>query len=73
MKILKSLFLSTFIFSFLGWLYVVICSFIFPESMPWKFCHLTPWMRTDTFGIICFVISFISFFLWQVFKSKDVR
>ena len=60
---------TLFIFGLLGWLYIVIVSFVRPETLTIQLTHLTPWIREDTFGIICFAVSFISFFIWNWVKT----
>jgi hypothetical protein len=54
-----------FVFGFLGWMYGVLVQMIHPEWLTIKLSHLTPWIRVDTFTIICFVVSAIGFFVWR--------
>lgn len=68
--ILKSLFLTLFVFGFAGWFYIAVNAWVHPESLPWQLTHLTPWLREDTFGIICFIVSFISFFFWNILREN---
>jgi hypothetical protein len=70
MKIWRSLFLSLFIFGLLGWIYIVLNSEIHPQTLPLQLTHFAPWPREDTFGAACFVVSFISFFVWNLIKKE---
>ena len=69
MKIIKSLSLTLFVFGLLGWLYIAAVALVHPETLPIQLSHLTPWLREDTFGIISFVVSFFSFFIWNLIRK----
>jgi hypothetical protein len=69
-SLIRSLAFSLFIFGLLGWFYIVVTSWIFPASLPLPLSHLTLWIREDTFGIVCFIVSFLSFFVWTFTKQK---
>jgi hypothetical protein len=66
MKITRALSFTTFVFGLLGWLYVVGNAWIHQETLAMPLTHLTPWIREDTFGIICFGVSFVSLFVWKM-------
>ncbi len=70
MKYIKSLSLTGFVFGFAGWVYIALAAMVHPETLPIQLTHLTPWIREDTFGIICFIVSFISFFVWNLTKDQ---
>jgi len=70
-KILKSASLTVFVFGFIGWLYIAVNAWVHPETLSWQLTHLTPWIREDTFGIICFAVSFVAFFVWNVLREKE--
>jgi len=69
--ILRSFFLTLFVFGLLGWLYIVGNAWIHPQSLSWQLTHFVKWPREDTFGAVCFAVSAISFFLWNSLKNKD--
>jgi hypothetical protein len=69
MKILRSLTLTLFVFGLIGWIYIVISATVHPQTLTWPLTHLLPWPREDTFGIICFGTSFVSFFIWNLIKK----
>jgi hypothetical protein len=60
---------SIFLFSTLGGLYIIGNSFFHPQTLPIQLSHLTPWIREDTFGILCWIVSFISFTSWNVIRE----
>ncbi len=45
-------------YSFAGWAYIALNAVVHPESLAWPLTHLLSWPREDTFGIVCFVVSF---------------
>ncbi len=69
MKYLKSLTLTGFVFGFAGWVYIVINATFHPQTLSWQLTHFAPWPREDTFGAICFAVSFVSFFVWNVLRD----
>ena len=68
---IKSLSFTLFDFGFAGWLYIVLSATLHPETLDWQLTHLTPWLREDTFGIISFGVSLISFFVWNLIKYSE--
>ncbi len=70
MKIIRAVSLTLFIYGLLGWFYIVLSTIFHPSTLTIQLTHLTPWIREDTFGILCFVISFIGFFVWNLTKDK---
>jgi hypothetical protein len=69
-KIVESGSLTAAVFGFFGWLYIVVVRFVSPETLTIQLSHLTPWLREDTFGMICFVVSGIGFFVWNILKDR---
>ncbi|MCL5072424.1 MAG: hypothetical protein M1308_16265 [Actinobacteria bacterium] len=69
-KIVKAASFTFFIFGLLGWLYIVAVALVHPETLSIQLTHLAPYPREDTFGIICFIVSFISFFIWNLVKDN---
>jgi hypothetical protein len=70
MKIIKAVSMTLFVFGLLGWLYIVLNATVHPHTLSWPLTHLASWPREDTFGIICFAVSFISFFAWNLVKDR---
>lgn len=70
MKILRSLFLTLSVFGFFGWLYIVGNAEFHPWTLPLPLTHFASWPREDTFGALCFAVSMISFFVWNLIKEE---
>lgn len=70
MKFFRSLFLTLFVFGLLGWVYIVCNSEIHPMTLPLQLTHFFPYPREDTFGEICFLTSFVSFFIYQLLREE---
>jgi hypothetical protein len=60
---------AIFLFSFLGGAYIVVNAWVHPSTLPLQLTHLTPWIREDTFGIICWIVSFFSFLFWNLIRK----
>lgn len=58
-----------FLFGLLAWVYGVLIQLIHPEWLYGGLSHLTPWIRLDTFTIICFFIAAIGFIIWRLAKE----
>ena len=69
MRIIRSLSLTLFIFGLLGWLYLILMLVVYPDTLSMPLTHLLPYPREDTFGMICFAISMVSFFVWRMSKE----
>lgn len=73
MKILRSLFLTLFVFGFLGWIYIAINAEVHPTTLAMSLTHFLPYPREDTFGAFSFLVSMVSFFIWNLIKEKDSK
>jgi small-conductance mechanosensitive channel len=74
MRFIRSLSFTLFVFGLLGWFYIAVNAWVHPETLPLAVTHLTPWLREDTLGIICFIVAFVSFFIWLFTKPmKPIR
>jgi hypothetical protein len=69
-KLIESLSLTLFVFGLLGWLYIAGAALVHPSTLTLPLSHLTQFIREDTFGIICFAVSFISFFIWNLVRKR---
>jgi len=70
-NIIRALSLTGFVFGLLGWIYIALVALIHPVTLSIQLTHLTPWIREDTFGIICFIVSAISFFIYEVMPDGE--
>jgi hypothetical protein len=68
-KLWERILLSVAIYSALGGLYILMNSWVHPKTLPIQLSHLTPWIREDTFGILCWITSFFSFTAWNVMRK----
>ncbi len=55
-----------FLFGLLAWLDGVVIQFTHTDWLPLMVSHLLPWIRTDTFTILMFIVSAVGFFTWRV-------
>lgn len=69
MRILKAASFTLFVFGFAGWVYIVGNAWIHPNTLSMQLTHFLPYPREDTFGAICFGVSIISFFIWNLIKK----
>jgi hypothetical protein len=69
-KIVQAASLTLFIFGLLGWLYIAAVSLVHPKTLTIQLTHFAPWPREDTFGIVSFAVSFVSFFIWNLVKDN---
>ncbi len=69
MRILKAASFTLFVFGLLGWLYIVLNSEIHPWTLSMQLTHFLPFPREDTAGEISFVVSLVSFFVWNLVKD----
>lgn len=72
MKPLSALLITIAIFGFFGWIYVVVIQITHPDFLTIQLSHWTPWLKTDNFGMISFIVSFFSLlgFLLVEFSFK---
>ena len=68
--VFRSLFLSLFVFGFAGWVYIVINSELHMQTLGLQLTHFASWPHEDTFGEICFAVSFVSFFFYVLLKPN---
>jgi len=43
---------------------------VHPETLTIQLTHFAPWPREDTFGVVSFAVSFVSFFIWNLIKDN---
>ncbi len=59
-RTLEAVLITVALYSFAGWLYIALNAIVHPESLHWPLTHLMSWPHEDTFGVLCFAISFAS-------------
>ena len=73
MKTIRAGALTLFVFGFAGWVYIALIAIVHPETLSMGLTHFAPWPREDTFGAICFFVSFLSFFVWNMVKDTSKK
>jgi len=61
-----AIFKTLMVFGFFGWLYIVINSEVHPWTLGLRLTHFWKYPHEDTFGEICFAVSFVSFFIYNL-------
>ncbi len=65
-RVLNTVGLALAIYGFAAWGYVALVALIQPQTLAWRLTHLASWPRTDTFGEISFVVSFLGFIVFRL-------
>ena len=68
-KIIERILFAIALYSFFGGVYICGAALFHPQTLPLQLSHLTPWIREDTFGILSWVVSFISFIIWNLIRE----
>lgn len=58
-----------FVFGFAGWVYIAENAVFHPDTLSRPVTHLLPFPREDTFGIVCFCISFVALFAYMLLRD----
>jgi len=72
LKFLRSVTLSTWLFSLLASVYVVAIQLRYPEALALPVTHHQVWplnIRLDDFGILSFALSWLTFILWSLLND----
>jgi hypothetical protein len=69
-RIIKAATITFFVFGFMAWFYVVMMVMFHAKTLSDPLTHLAPYPRVDTFGLICFLVSMVSFFVWNLAKDE---
>jgi hypothetical protein len=59
------------LYGFAGWVYIVLVRLVQPQTLGLQLTHFATFPHEDTFGEICFVVSFVSFFIHSVLRRVD--
>jgi hypothetical protein len=68
-KVFQSLTLTGFVFGFAGWFYIAENAVFHPITLHLQLTHFYKYPHEDTFGAICFAVSLVSFFIYNLIKS----
>jgi hypothetical protein len=58
-----------FIFGFGGWFYIAENAVFHPITLGWQLTHFYKYPHEDTFGAICFAVSLVCCFAYQLLKD----
>ncbi len=62
--------LAIAIYGFAAWVYVAAVALAEPQTLSWRLTHLASWPRTDTFGEISFLVSFVAFITYRLTRPR---
>jgi hypothetical protein len=68
-RIINAVALAMALYAFAGWAYVSAVALVLPQTLPLQLTHLARWPRTDTFGELCFVVSFVAFIAYLLTRG----
>ena len=69
-KIFQALTLTGCVYGFAGWVYIVINAEVHPWTLGWRLTHFASWPHEDTFGEVCFAVSILCFFCYQLLRER---
>lgn len=72
-KLVRALSFTIFVFGFAGWVYIAENAVHHPATLALPLTHLAPGPREDTFGVICFALSFLGLFLYMYLREDERR
>lgn len=61
------------LYSFAGWVYIALVALVEPNTLGMRLTHFATFPHEDTFGVICFVVSLISYFVHYLLRTGEVR
>lgn len=68
-RILRALSFTIFVFGFAGWVYIAQNASHHPQTLALPLTHFAPFPREDTFGAVCFGLSFIALFVYMYLRE----
>jgi hypothetical protein len=72
-KFFQALTLTGFVFGFAGWIYIAENAVFHPVTLGLHLTHFANWPHEDTFGAMCFVVSSICFFVYNLIKDSPTN
>jgi len=70
-KTVEAILVTVALYSFVGWIYIALNAVVHPESLHWPLTHFVSWPHEDTFGALCFALSFASTLTVKVMRCKE--
>jgi hypothetical protein len=65
--------LTLAVYGFAGWVYIALVALIHPHTLGLKLTHFMTFPHEDTFGEVCFVVSLVSFFVYNFLRSSKEK
>jgi hypothetical protein len=59
------------LYGFAGWTYIALVALVHPYTLRLQLTHLAKFPHEDTFGEICFAVSVVSFFIYNLLRSSN--
>jgi hypothetical protein len=59
------------LYGFAGWVYIALVALVHPYTLGLQLTHFAKFPHEDTFGEICFVVSVVSFFIYNLLRSSE--
>jgi hypothetical protein len=59
------------LYGFAGWMYIALVALVHPYTLRLQLTHLAKFPHEDTFGEICFAVSVVSFFIYNLLRSSN--
>jgi hypothetical protein len=69
MKFVEAFLCTVWLYGLMGGVYICVNAWVHPQTLPLQLTHLTPWIREDTFGMVCFTCSALAFFGLEMVKK----
>ena len=69
-NILRAFSFTVFVFGFAGWAYIAQNAIHHPQTLVLPLTHLVPYPREDTFGTVCFMVSFVALFIYMYLRES---
>jgi hypothetical protein len=54
-----------------GWVYIALVALVHPYTLRLQLTHFAKLPHEDTFGEICFAVSIVSFFIYNMIRSSE--
>lgn len=61
------------LYGFAGWVYIALVALVHPRTLGLQLTHFTKLPHEDTFGETCFVVSLLSFFIYNLLRSSEEK
>lgn len=59
------------LYGFAGWVYVAVAALVQPNTLSLRLTHFAKFPREDTFGEVCFAVSVVSFFIYNLLRTSE--